>query len=226
MKTIIIFGGSGGLGKSIAEKLSENNNVVIVARNEKLLKEISKTNKCDYCVCDVSNSKKVKEVFRKVENKYKKIDAVINSAGTICRGKVDFMTDKQIEDCINVNLIGAVNITKEILPFMKKNNSGQIIQINSFGGVKFEKEKSVYNASKWGLTGFSKCIVEELKDTKIRYTNLIPGFMNTDIFEKHNIPHTKENALDTKEVAKIVDFIINLPESVNITEIHVKNTNY
>jgi len=123
---------------------------------------------------------------------------------------------------INVNLLGLINVCKADLPIMKKNHTSLTININSQAGINHKAERTVYNASKWG-TGFTKSLQDEVSKYGIRLTNVMPGMMKIDMFNKMNIQKNMENGIDTKEIAKLIEFIIALPNEVVIPEVGIKN---
>lgn len=116
-------------------------------------------------------------------------------------------------------------MSKAVIPIMKKNQDGIIININSQAGINHKAERVVYNASKWGVTGFSKSLQDEVAKYGIRVTDIMPGMLKTDMFNKMNIKKNMKNGLDTKEVARLVEFIIETPKDVMIPEVGIKNIN-
>ena len=108
---------------------------------------------------------------------------------------------------------------------MKKQKDGLIININSQAGINHKAERVVYNASKWGVTGFSKSLQDEVAKYGIRVTDVMPGMMITDMFNKMNITKNMANGLDTKEVCRLVQFIIDTPSNVMVPEVGIKNIN-
>lgn len=219
MKKILITGGSDGLGKSIAQELVKDNKVIIVATDEQKLKQTAKMLNCEYCVCDVSNYNQVEKMIEKIGE----IDVLINNAGLWIQEELVENDFERIQKVVEVNLLGVINCTKACLPAMKKNGMGNIININSQAGINYKKERVVYNASKWGVTGFSKSLEDEVKKYGIKVTDIMPGKMKTDMFKKMNIEKSMNDALDTKEVAKLIRFILDLPKDVNIPEVGIKN---
>lgn len=224
-KTIVITGGSDGLGKSLAEFLSPNNNVVIIANNEDKLKEVSQKNKCKYKVCDVSKYENVEIVIKEILVEFSKIDVLINNAGLWIQEELETNDSGRIKDVIEVNLLGTINVSKAVVPNMKNQRDGLIININSQAGINHKAERVVYNASKWGVTGFSKSLQDEVDKYGIRVTDVMPGMMKTNMFNKLNITKNMENGLDTKEVARLIQFIIDTPKDVMIPEVGIKNIN-
>ncbi|MBO5005073.1 MAG: SDR family oxidoreductase [Clostridia bacterium] len=224
-KTILITGGSDGLGKTLAEYLSKENNVIIIATNEEKLKKVATNNNCTYKICDVSDYKLVENTINEIIEQHNKIDVLINNAGLWIQEELDINDSDRIKSVIEVNLLGTINVSKAVIPNMKQNKDGIIININSQAGINHKAERTVYNASKWGVTGFTKSLQDELAKYGIRVTDVLPGMLKTDMFNKLNITKNMENGLETKEVARLIQFIIDTPSNVMIPEVGIKNIN-
>ena len=224
-KTIIITGGSDGLGKTLTETFSKENNVIILATNEEKMNLVAKENNCFYKVCDVSNYDVVEKAINEIVKEYNKIDVLINNAGLWIQEELDVNNSNRIKSVIEVNLLGTINVSKAVIPSMKANKDGLIININSQAGINHKAERVVYNASKWGVTGFSKSLQDEVAKYGIRVTDVMPGMMKTEMFSRMNIEKNMVNGLDTKEVARLIQFIIDTPSDIMIPEIGIKNIN-
>ena len=224
-KTIVITGGSDGLGKTLTEVLAKENNVIILATNEEKMKLVAEENNCSYKICDISNYGIVEKIISGIIDEYSKIDVLINNAGLWIQEELDTNDAGRIKSVIEVNLLGTINVSKAVIPFMKANRDGLIININSQAGINHKAERTVYNASKWGVTGFSKSLQDEVAKYGIRVTDVMPGMMKTHMFSKQNISKNMENGLDTKEVARLIQFIIDTPKDVMIPEVGIKNIN-
>lgn len=225
MKTIVITGGSDGLGKTLTETLAKENNVIILATNEEKMKLVAEENNCSYKVCDVSDYEIVEKAISEIIEEYNKIDVLINNAGLWIQEELDKNDSDRIKSVIDVNLLGTINVSKAVIPSMKENRDGLIININSQAGINHKAERVVYNASKWGVTGFSKSLQDEVAKYGIRVTDVMPGMMKTEMFSKMNIEKNMANGLDTKEVARLIQFIIDTPSDVMIPEVGIKNIN-
>lgn len=224
-KVIVITGASDGLGKTLTESLSKENNVIALATTEEKLQKVAEDNNCNYKVCDVSDYHQVEKCTNEIIEEFGKIDILINNAGLWIQEELEENDVERIHDVIDVNLLGMIYMTKAVIPIMKKNQDGIIININSQAGINHKAERVVYNASKWGVTGFSKSLQDEVAKYGIRVTDILPGMLKTDMFNKMNIKKNMENGLDTKEVARLVKFIIDTPKDVMIPEVGIKNIN-
>lgn len=224
-KVIVITGASDGLGKTLTESLSKENNVIALATTEEKLQKVAEDNNCNYKVCDVSDYHQVEKCTNEIIEEFGKIDILINNAGLWIQEELEENDVERIHDVIDVNLLGMIYMTKAVIPIMKSRQNGIIININSQAGINHKAERVVYNASKWGVTGFSKSLQDEVAKYGIRVTDILPGMLKTDMFNKMNIKKNMENGLDTKEVARLVKFIIDTPKDVMIPEVGIKNIN-
>ena len=224
-KVIVITGGSDGLGKELATNLVKENKVIILSPTEEKLKDVAETLDCDYKVCDVSDYSLVERTVKEIVNQYEKIDVLINNAGLWIQEELEQNDSNRIKQVIEVNLLGTINMTKSVISTMKKSQDGLIININSQAGINYKAERTVYNASKWGVTGFTKSLQPELAKYGIRVTDVYPGMLKTDMFQKLGIEKNMANGLELKEVSRLVKFIIDTPKDVMIPEVGIKNIN-
>lgn len=221
-KVVVISGGSDGLGKEIAKILSPKHKVVILSPTEEKLKAVAKELKCDYEVCNVSDYSQVEKAVDSVLAKHKRIDVLINNAALWIQGELDSNEPNYIKRIIDVNLTGVILLTKAVIPAMKTQKAGQIIIVNSQAGLYGKSERTVYTATKWGLTGFAKCLQAELPQYGIAVTSFHPGKMKTDMFKKIGIEKEMHDALDPKEAAKMVEFIVETDASTVVPEVGIK----
>lgn len=223
-KVILITGGSEGLGYETAKILASSDTVVIVSENEESLKRAAAELKCNYYVCDVRKSDNIRETVKKIVGEYGKIDCLINNAGIFLEGKLEENPIESIRNVVDVNIFGLIAFTREVVPQMKKQKSGLIINISSIGGLFAKAEKAVYNASKFAVTGFTRAIESELKGDGIRVTGIFPDRLRTKLFAKAGLQRDfSKGTLEPSEVAKSIAFIVSLPETTVITELGIKH---
>ncbi len=232
-KVVVITGASKGLGKEVALLLAtEKCQLALIARSEKELQELSKVIKdmgsnCEYFICDISNSDIVFETIDKIIKKFGKVDILVNNAGIWAEGKLEEHTPKRVKEVFDVVALGTIYITMAALPQMKKQKSGQILNINSIAGVSTPGDAgsyTPYTAAKHAITGFTKALEEELKGTGIKVAGFHPGGMNTEIFKSagNNYSDHEDWMMNKKDVAKIVIFILKQPEDVLIDQIVIR----
>lgn len=222
-KVILISGGSDGLGKAIAKKLVSGNQVVILAHNKAKLESAAKELGCDFAEAEMTDYNSLKSAIDQVISKYQKIDVLVNNAGVWMEGQLDDSDPKKIKELIEINTTGTILLTKAVLPGMRSQKSGQIINIISQDGLCAKKDRSVYHASKWAITGFTKCLQEDMDGENIKVTAVNPGLMKTALFEKNNVDRDLTDALEPNEVADVVEYVINLSSSTYIPEVSIKN---
>ena len=224
-KTIVITGGSDGLGKEMGIELSKDNTVILLARNEEKLKEISNNTNAIYYVCDITKYDEVKQVIDSILNQHKKIDILINNAGAQVNGELENITTEEIERVVDLNVKGLLNITKAVIPNMKQNKKGLIININSQAGLYYKAERSVYHGSKWAITGITGSLQAEVSKYGIRVTGVYPGALEVGILLDGVKTLREKPSISYKEVINLIKYIINTPDDVLIPEVGIKNIN-
>lgn len=184
-KTAIVTGASKGIGRSIAESLSaEAANVVISARSEAEVKqaadEINKNGngKCVGVVCDVRSYEAVKRMIDEAAKEFGTIDILINNAGIGKFGTVEEMSPDDFRAVIETNVLGVYYACHEAIPHLKK-QGGYIINISSLAGTNAHPKMAAYNASKFGLNGFSEALMQEVRADGIKVSYIMPGSVNT-----------------------------------------------
>jgi short-subunit dehydrogenase len=217
VRTILISGGSDGLGRAVAQCLASANRVVILSPSLGKLQEAAQTIGCEYKVCDVRNYTQVERIVAEVGS----VDCVINSAGIWIEGPLDENNPERIKAAMDVNAMGTINLTKAVVPGMKQKKSGLIVNVISTAGLYAKPERSIYDASKWAITGFTKALQTELEPYHIRVTGLYPYTLNTKMFAKAGHDKDTSGALDTKDVASTIEFILNA-DNVVFPEIGMK----
>jgi short-subunit dehydrogenase len=218
MKTILISGGSEGLGKAIAKKLANDNDVIILARDEAKLKATANELGCRYIVGDVQDY----VAMQKICEEFDGIDCLVNNAGLWLQGPLDETDSSRIQETINTNVNGTISLTKAVIPQMKRRKKGLIINVISQGGLTAREGWPIYTASKWAITGFTKAMQQELEPFGVGVTGLYPATLNTEMFAKSGIPKDVSQALDPADVAKAVAFIVEMDGTLLFPEVGIK----
>ena len=223
-KVIVITGGNSGLGKATTKILVAKNKVVILGKNTKEVEKTSKEFKCDGIVCDVTDAKQIKDAFSEIIKKYKKIDCLINCAGVWIKGPIDQNSPEEIKNTILVNTLGTILTINALVPQLKKQKYGRIINVISQAGVNAKAERSVYNSSKWAITGFTKSIQLELAPFNISVIGFYPGFFHTDIFEKAGDHKTDfSTAMPVEQVANSLAYLVESSSDVVIKSFEIQS---
>lgn len=222
-KTIVITGGSDGLGEAIAKRLNNKNKIIIISNNENKLIEVSNEINCKYYVCDVVDYKQVDNTINKIINEYGNIDILINNAGVWLAGDLTETDYDRISNCIDVNTKGPIYMTKAVLPNMYERKQGLIINVCSQASFDSDDFSTVYNASKWAMRGFNRSIQKDVSKNGVKVTGFYPGFMQTDIFKKAGNDYDTSTGLEVEKVAKAIEFIVNCDNDVIIPEFGIKD---
>lgn len=227
MKHVLITGGSDGLGKVTAQKLRDNEYLVtILGQDELKTKQVAADLGCKVVIADVSDSKAVEAAFKKA-SEVQPIDILINNAGIWIQGPLEDNKPNRIQKVFEVNALGTIYATRAIVPEMKKRAAGRIINVISQAGLYAKAERSVYDASKWALTGFTKCMQLELKPFNISVVGLYPGAIShTSLFKKAGNDRDMSKALSPEIIAEGILHVCNLPEGVNVPEFGIESLYY
>jgi len=226
MKTMLISGGSDGLGKALAEHFKEKYQVVILANNPEGTCKEAEDIGCDCIVADVSDYKQVETAVETLVKKYNSIDYLINCAGLWIEGNLEDNDPERIKNVMNVNALGTINLVHAILPHMKEKKSGRIVNVISQAGLYIKAERAVYNASKWAITGFTNSLALELVGSGVTVSGFYPGAMKTKLFEKAGIQKDTTKQMELSDAVRAVDFIIETPDGLTIPELGIKMANY
>jgi 3-hydroxy acid dehydrogenase/malonic semialdehyde reductase len=238
MKRIIfITGASSGIGKACAEKFAANGDDLIIngRRKEKLddLKNLLQQKYKSQVYCAPFNVQNKGEVFETIEQfpeEWKSIDVLINSAG-LALGR-DFFDEANIEDwetMIDTNVKGLLYVSKAVIPFMIKRNSGQIINLGSTAGDVVYEKGNVYCASKSAVEVISHAMRIDLLRHHIKVTNVKPGAVETEFSlvrfkgdeEKADKVYEGFAPLTAEDVADSIFYCASLPPNVCINELTI-----
>jgi len=185
-KVWLITGAGSGIGLQIAKAvLAAGNKVVATGRDaNKVIKAIA--NSSDNLLViqmDVTNSKEIETGINSAIDKFGAIDVLVNNAGNFYAGFFEELSSIQIERQIATNLFGPMNVTRAVLPFMRKDKSGHIITISSTAALVGYELCSAYAASKFGLEGWMESLQIEVAPFGIHTTIIEPGFFRTNLLE-------------------------------------------
>ena len=223
-KIIIITGGNSGLGKATTKILTPKNTVVILGRNVKEVARTVKEFKCDGIICDVTDAQQVKNAFSQIIKKYRKVDCLINCAGVWITGPIERNIPSEIQNVVLANVFGTILTVNALVPQLKKQKFGRIINVSSRAGLDAKPERSVYNASKWAVTGFTKCLQLELAPFNISVIGFYPGFFHTNIFQKAGDHKTDfSRAMPVKKPAEALAYLVGVDNDLVINSFEMQS---
>ena len=183
-KRALITGSSQGIGFALAKGLDEAGaEIILNGRNkeklEKAAKALTPQNNLYQLSFDVTDKNEIDNVVNKFENEIGSIEILVNNAGMGFVGAIEETSLKEVRTVFEANFFGTLKLTQTVLPFMRKENKGHIIQISSHGGIKAFAGFGIYNASKFALEGFSEALAQEVAPLGIKVSIVEPGPFRT-----------------------------------------------
>ncbi len=188
-KTVLITGGSRGIGKACVKLFAQAGAGIAFTYNtgketaDKLTEEMSRTSIINSYFVNLNDSDEIQHTVLKIIGDFGKIDILVNNAGIWKFGESDKMSLEEWEETLKINLTGTFLFTKFVVPFMKANKFGRIINITSTAGQRGEAYYSHYAASKGGVISFTKSLAAELGEYNITVNSVAPGWVLTDMTE-------------------------------------------
>jgi NAD(P)-dependent dehydrogenase (short-subunit alcohol dehydrogenase family) len=171
-------------------------------------------------VCDVRDEEQVRALFEHAIAELGGVDVLVNNAGVGLFGRVEEMSPADFRAVVETNLFGVFYCCREAIPQMKRRGGGYIINISSLAGANPHPEMSAYNASKFGLNGFSEALMQEVRQDGIKVSYIMPGSVNT-AFGGDAPDDSKSWQLQPADIARVVLNLLNhdersLPSRVEI----------
>ena len=185
-KVAVVTGGTKGIGKSIAEELLKSGATVFVCARSKpdlqqAIRDLQRFGKVDGEVCDVRSEHQVKMMIEECCRAFGGLDILVNNAGMGVFGKtVEDLSPEEFRTVLETNLFGVFYACHFAIPAMKQRPEGYIINISSLAGQNAHPKMAAYNASKFGLNGFSEALMQEVRHDDIKVSYVCPGSVNTE----------------------------------------------
>lgn len=235
-KIVIITGASSGLGESTARHLADRGaKLVLAARREDHLKSLAEELEARgaevlWQVTDVTDRKQVESLAAATKHKFGRIDVLINNAGLMPLAPLDALKVDEWEQMIDVNIKGVLYGIAAVLPTMREQHSGHVINLSSVAGHKVFPGGAVYCATKYAVRALSEGLRMEAGD-EIRSTNISPGAIATELTSTITDPDAAKAAeelykvaISADSVARAIVYAIEQPEDVDINEIILRPT--
>ena len=186
-KVAIITGGTRGIGLETARLFKENNAEVIIFGSKKesvdtAINELSKEGlSVNGYYPNLSNYEEIETVIKEIHDKYGHIDILVNNAGISANKKLEDTTPEDFEKIMNLNVNAIFNMTKAVVPYMKENKGGVILNTSSMVSIYGQPSGVGYPASKFAVNGLTKSLSRELAPSNIRVNAVAPGITKTDM---------------------------------------------
>lgn len=226
-KVAYITGGSKGIGLGIAVAcLEQGMKVAITGRKKKALNEAVKAlhkygeENILAIVSDVRDPKAEKAAIKQVKDKFKRLDVCVANAGIGHFETIEKMTSKQWNDVIDINLTGVFHSVKAAIPAIKK-SKGYIITIASLAGTNFFPKGAAYNASKFGLVGFTQAIMLDLRAYGVKVSTIMPGSVST-YFNNHKPSKADAWKIQPEDIGKLVVDLLSMNPRTLPSKIEVR----
>ena len=183
MKTWLITGVSSGFGYEMTKQLLESGNQVVgTVRNTSkvtaLLKQYPESFDC--VTLDVTDVPAIHRAVANAEARHGRINVVVSNAGYGLFGCAEELSDAEVDQIIATNLTGSIQLIRSVLPYMRKQGGGRIVQISSYGGQVAYPANSMYHATKFGIEGFCEAVAQEVAQFGIGVTIVEPGGARTE----------------------------------------------
>ncbi|HEX5883191.1 MAG TPA: SDR family oxidoreductase [Pyrinomonadaceae bacterium] len=208
-KTALVTGATKGIGRAIAKSLvSAGARVVITARHQKEIEDtVAELGNAAGYVCDVRDYDQVKSLFAEIGG----VDILVNNAGIGIFAPVESMSVEDFRAVLETNVFGVFYCCHEAIPLMKQRGGGYIINISSLAGTNAHPEMAAYNASKFGLNGFSEALMQEVRHDGIKVSYIMPGSVNTE-FGGDEPSDAKSWQLQPDDIARVVLDLLQYPD--------------
>jgi NADP-dependent 3-hydroxy acid dehydrogenase YdfG len=231
-KTVIISGGTSGIGKAMLIRLlNDGFSVATFSRHkksceqlEKGLKEKMDADRFMVMNADVADEKQMAKFVKAVAKRFKSVDILINNAGFGYFEDCDKVDMKEYHELIQTNLVGVANLVKHTVPIMKEKGSGLIINIASMSGMRSYPKGSFYSSTKFGVMGYSDGLRKELEEHGIKVSTVCPGVVETNFFtDEWKKRRREENRpmMDVKDVSRLISLICTQSEHSNIQHVEI-----
>jgi NADP-dependent 3-hydroxy acid dehydrogenase YdfG len=227
-KVIWITGASTGIGREIALAFSKAGYIVVVSarRKSRLVKVVSEIKfagrEASAFVCNVASERSVHLTVKRITERYGGIDCLINNAGvTVFKS----LTETKLFDydyIMNINCRGSFLTMKTVLPKMIKRKKGHIINILSVAANTVFEDSSIYSASKAAILAMSNSVREEVRRFNIKVTNILPGAVETNMWDAKSRQKYKNRMMSPEDIAAITLHTFEQPRKLNVEEVIIR----
>jgi len=209
-KNAVVTGGTRGIGRAIAEALArEGLNVCVGARDvdelKQTVRELESVGDASATgvACDVRVYEECEALIAHTVEEFGGVDVLVNNAGIGLFKPVEEMSAQEFRAVLETNLFGVFHCCRAAIPEMKRRGGGYIINISSLAGANPHPRMAAYNASKFGLNGFSEALMQEVRHDRIKVSYVMPGSVNTE-FGGDTVSEEKSWQLQPEDIARVV----------------------
>ena len=198
-RTILVTGGSRGIGKAIVELLRTNSSIEVAAPTRREL--------------DLLSPKSISGFLSGAPD----FDGLVNTAGINILGKLEALDDKTIASMYNTNLLAPLKLIQGLVPGMRRRGGGRIVNFSSIWGIRSKELRTLYSMTKFGITGVTRALARELGPDHILINTVAPGYVLTEMTKKNVSPQERtrlceeiplRRMADPIEIARVVAFLL------------------
>lgn len=238
-KVAIVTGASSGIGEATALALAgEGAKVAIAARRKERLHHLAdrihhRGGQALVLPTDMTNEIQIRQMVATTGQEWGRVDILVNNAGVMLLGPLMGADTSEWRRMVDLNLMGVMYATHAVLPLMKQQGGGHIVNISSVAGRTVQANVGVYNVTKWGVNVFSEALRQEVAKDKIRVTMIEPGAVATELGEHITNPEIKQRLatwvagmtpLTSEDIAAAIVYAVTQPPHVNVNEILIRPT--
>jgi NADP-dependent 3-hydroxy acid dehydrogenase YdfG len=238
-KVALVTGASSGIGEATAVALAEEGaQVAVLARRADRLEQVVKRiqdagGEAVPMVADVTNEDQLRAAIRRAKEIFGRIDILVNNAGVMLLHQIEGVDTGEWRQMLDLNVLAVMLACQEVLPIMKAQGGGHIVNISSVAGRQVKAGYSGYNASKWAMGAFSESLRQEVTRQHIRVTVIEPGMVATELRQHISDPLVRKaqqeaehsiTPLRGEDIASAIVFVLTQPEHVSISELLIRPT--
>ena len=226
-KIAIVTGGTKGIGFAIAQSLLKNGaKTFICGRDKRDLNQavewLSTHGPVEGDICDVRSEDQVRMMIEECERRFGGLDVLVNNAGVGYFGKtVEDLTGDEYRQTLETNLNGVFYACHYAIPLMKRRGGGYIFNISSLAGQNAHPKMAAYNASKFGLNGFSEALMQEVRQDNIKVSYVCPGSVNT-AFGGDSPSEANAWQLQPADVAQVIVDLLRMPDRALPSKVEIR----
>ncbi len=230
-KTALITGGGRGIGRAVAVAFArEGASVALCARSENEISEVAagingSGGRAVPIRADLRREDDIRSLVASTVSEFGGIDILVNNAGLGYFSKAGEMETSHFDEMWQVNLRAVFLITREVLPHMAGRGGGDIVNVSSLAGRNAFVGGTGYAATKWGLIGFSRSLMLEVREQNIRVITLCPGSVDTEFAGPSGRKHRPGVIPSAAEIATVALDAVRMPRHVMVSEIDIRPTN-
>ena len=226
-KVAVVTGGTKGIGYAIAEALLKNGARVLICGSSRpgvqaAAERLAAFGEVEAVSCDVRNEDHVRTLLEHCAESFGGVDILVNNAGMGYFGKtVEEMSGDEFRQTLETNLFGVFYACHHAIPHLKRRGGGYIINISSLAGQNAHPRMAAYNASKFGLNGFSEALMQEVRQDNIKVSYVCPGSVNTE-FGGDSVSDQKSWQLQPADIAQVVIDLLGMDERALPSKVEIR----